>query len=102
MPCSYGGALQDRPLSTESNLHTRAAVFRWELDFKFSNVDLIRMRTEAVPSKERRAGVGWQGQRLMKISIMCRVRELLNTASFPIHTLIFLYFSPLDCKDNLT
>lgn len=70
--------------------------------FKFSNVDLIRMRTEAAPCKKRRAGVGWQSQRLRKISLMCCVRELPNTASFPIPTLIFLYLSPPDCKDHLT
>lgn len=93
----------NRPVSTESNLHTWAAAFRRDLDFRFSNVDLIRMRAEAVPCKKRRAGVGWQIQQLMKIiSIMCCVREPRNTASFPIPTLIFLYFSPPDCKDNLT
>lgn len=102
MSCSRDGALEDRPLSTESTLYTWAAVFRWGLDFKFSNADLVRMRPEAVPCKKRRAGVGWQSQRLMKMRIMCRVRELLNTGSFPIPTLIFLCFSPLDCKDNLT
>lgn len=101
MSCSCDDALQDRPLSTESNLHTWAAAFSWDLDVKVSNVDLIRMRREAVPCKRRRAGVGWQGQWLVKISIMCCVRQCLNTALFSIPTLIFLYFSPPACKENL-
>lgn len=74
MSCSCDGALQGRPFATENNLCTWAAAFRWNLDFRFSNVDLIGMRTEVVPCKKIRAGVGWQSQQLMKIKhhVVCQ------------------------------
>lgn len=41
----------------KSNFHTWAAAFRWDLDFKLSNVDPVRMSTEAVPYQKSWGGV---------------------------------------------
>lgn len=40
----------------ESNFHTWPSAFRWDLDFKLSNVDPVRMSTEAVPCPPARVG----------------------------------------------
>jgi len=93
--------LLDGSLSAESNLHPRAATCRWVLSFRFSDVDVITMRTEAVFNRKSRAGVGWQSPLLLNISTGFCIGKLMNVASIAIPTLIFLYFSPPDCKDNL-
>lgn len=41
----------------ESNFHTWPSAFRWDLDFKLSNVDPVRMSTEAVPCWNCQGGV---------------------------------------------
>lgn len=69
----------------------------WDLSFRFSGVDVIMMRTEAVFGRKGRAGVGWQSPLLVNTGI----GKHMNVASIAIPTLIFLYFSPPDCKDTL-
>lgn len=93
--------LQDESLFAESKLHPWAATFRWVLSFRFSDVDVIMMRTEAVFGRKGRAGMGWQSPLLVNISMGFCIGKLMNVASIAIPTLIFLYFSPPDCKDNL-
>lgn len=89
--------LQDGSLFAESKLHPWAATFRWDLSFRFSDVDVIMMRTEAVFGRKGRAGVGWQSPLLVNTGI----GKHMIVALIAIPTLIFLYFSPPDCKDTL-